>query len=46
MLEVYDRVGALIHQLVRRVKLLTNVVPCVLGLAEVTVHDLQLPVLV
>jgi hypothetical protein len=27
MLEVYDRVGTLIHHLLRRVKLLTNVTP-------------------
>jgi hypothetical protein len=46
MLEVYDRVSALVHQLTWHIKLLTDVVPHVLGLTEVTVHDHQLPVLV
>jgi hypothetical protein len=46
VLEVYNRIGALVHHLTRRVKLLTNVVPCVLGLAKVTIHNLQLPILV
>jgi hypothetical protein len=46
VLEVYDRVSALVHQLTRRMKLLTNVVPHVLGLSGATVRDLQLPVLV
>jgi hypothetical protein len=46
MLEVYDRVSALAHQLTRCVKLLTDVVPCMLGLTEVMVRDFQLPVLV
>jgi hypothetical protein len=46
VLEVYDHVGALIHQLTRRVQLLRNLVPCVLGITEATVHDLQLLVLV
>jgi hypothetical protein len=46
VLEVYDCVSALVHQLVRRVKMLTDVVPHVLGLTEATIHDLQLPVLV
>jgi hypothetical protein len=45
-LEVYDHVDALVHQLMRCVQLLTNVVPRVLGLAEAMVRDLQLPVLV
>jgi hypothetical protein len=38
--------GALIHHLMRCVKLLTNIVPCVLSLAEAPVCNLQLPVLV
>jgi hypothetical protein len=46
MLEVYDHVGALIHQLARCVKLLMNVVSRMLGLVEATVRDLQLLVLV
>jgi hypothetical protein len=46
VLEVYDHMGALVHHLARRVKLLTNVVPHVLGLTEEMVHDLQLPILV
>jgi hypothetical protein len=46
VLEVYDRVSALVHQLTRHIKLLMNVVSCMLDLAEVMVRDLQLPVLV
>jgi hypothetical protein len=46
MLEVYDRVSALIHQLVRCVKLLMDVVPRVLDLTEATICDFQLLVLV
>jgi hypothetical protein len=46
VLEVYNHVTVLIHQLMRRVKLLMNVVPRVLGLAKLTVCDLQLSVLV
>jgi hypothetical protein len=45
MLEVYDHVSALIHQLLRRVKMLTDVVPHMLDLTKVMVRDLQLPVL-
>jgi hypothetical protein len=45
VLEVYDHVSVLIHQLARRVKLLMNVLPRVLGLTEAIVQDLQLPVL-
>jgi hypothetical protein len=37
--------GTLIHHLLRHVKLLMNVVPCVLSIAEAMMHDLQLPVL-
>jgi hypothetical protein len=46
VLKVYNRMGALIHHLVRHVKLLTNVVPRVLGLAKATVCNLQVPILV
>jgi hypothetical protein len=46
MLKVYDRIGALVHQLMRHIKLLTNVVPRMLGLTEAMVCDIQLPVLV
>jgi hypothetical protein len=45
-LKVLLLVGALIQPLVRRVKLLTDVVPHVLGLTEAMIHDLQLLVLV
>jgi hypothetical protein len=45
MIEVYDRVDMLIRHLSRRIKLLTNVMPRMLSLAEVTIHNLQLPVL-
>jgi hypothetical protein len=38
--------GAHIHHLMRHVKLLTNVVPCMLGLTEATVRNLQLQILV
>jgi hypothetical protein len=43
MLKVYDRMGTLIHHLTGRVKLLMNIVPCVLNLAEATIRDLHLP---
>jgi hypothetical protein len=43
---VYNRKGALVHHLARSIKLLMNVVPCVLGLTEVMVLNLQLPILV
>jgi hypothetical protein len=46
MLKVYDRIGALVHQLMRHIKLLTNVVPRMLGLTEAMVCDIQLLVLV
>jgi hypothetical protein len=46
MLKVYKRVGALVHQLMRCVKLLTNVVPHMLSLAEATARELLLLVLV
>jgi hypothetical protein len=46
VLEVYDCKSALVHQLTRCVKLLTDVVPRVLDLTEATVCDLQLSVLV
>jgi hypothetical protein len=46
MLKVHDRMGALINHLARRIKLLAIVVPCVLGLAEATIHNLQLLILV
>jgi hypothetical protein len=46
VLEVYDSVSVLVHQLMRQVKLLMDVVPRVLSLTEVMVCDLQLPVLV
>jgi hypothetical protein len=46
MLEVYDRMSALVHYLVRCVKLPTNEVSLVLDLAEVIVRDLQLPILI
>jgi hypothetical protein len=42
---VYDRVGTFIHHLLRHVKLLTNIVPCMLSIAEVMIRDLQLRVL-
>jgi hypothetical protein len=45
MLEVYNRMGALVHHLARCINLLTNVVSRVLGLTEVTVRNLQLPIL-
>jgi hypothetical protein len=34
-----------IYHLLRRVKLLMNIVPCMLSVAEVTIRDLQLSVL-
>jgi hypothetical protein len=46
MLQVYDHVGALVHQVVSSVSLLTGVVPPMLGLAEAMVHNLPLAVLV
>jgi hypothetical protein len=46
MLKVYNHMSALVHHLARRIKLLTNVVPCVLGLPEATVRNLQLLILV
>jgi hypothetical protein len=42
---VYDCVGTLIYHLPRHDKLLTNVVPCVLSVAEVMIRNLQLLVL-
>jgi hypothetical protein len=46
VLEVYDRVSALIHKLAWHIKLLMNVVPRVLGLVAATICNLQLLVLV
>jgi hypothetical protein len=46
ILEVYNHKGALVHHLTRCVKLLMNVVPRLLGLAEVMVRNLQLSILV
>jgi hypothetical protein len=37
--------GMFIHHLPRCVKLLTNIVTCMLSVAEATIRDLQLPVL-
>jgi hypothetical protein len=45
VLEVYDHVGTLIHHLTGCAKLLTNIVPRVVSLAEATIRDIQLPVL-
>jgi hypothetical protein len=39
-------VGTFIHHLPRHVKLLMNIVPCMLSVAVATICDLQLPVLV
>jgi hypothetical protein len=46
VLEVYDRVGALVQHLTSGVQLLAEVVPPMLSLAEAAVRDLKLTVLV
>jgi hypothetical protein len=46
LLEVYDRVCALVQHLASGVQLLAEVVPPVLSLAEAVVRDLKLTVLV
>jgi hypothetical protein len=45
LLEEYDHVGTLIHHLTGHVKLLMDIVPCMLSLTEATICDLQLSVL-
>jgi hypothetical protein len=46
VLKVYDRVCALVQNLASSVQLLAEVVPPMLSLAEVALHDLKLTVLV
>jgi hypothetical protein len=46
VLDLYDRVGTLIDHLPRCIKLLKNVVPCMLNITEAMIHDLQLLILV